>query len=216
MIHHFTHTIRGRAFFGTAFSALPACNSGRDPIFYPCFRDMTLHSMNRPDRIFLIGPMGVGKTTVGRRLAASLDKEFVDSDHEIEERTGVNIPLIFELEGEAGFRSRESRMLDELTQRPGIVLATGGGAILDPVSRQRLRERGYVVYLHAPLRLLLQRTARDSKRPLLATPDRAARMRQIIAEREPLYGETAHLKVETGRHNIRKVVQRIVSSYEKC
>ena len=172
--------------------------------------------MSKPDRIFLIGPMGVGKTTIGRRLAAELDKQFVDSDHEIEERTGVDIPLIFELEGEAGFRSRESRVVDELTQRPGVVLATGGGAVLDPASRQRLRERGYVVYLHAPLRLLLRRTARDSKRPLLQqATDPSARMRQVITQREPLYNETAHLKVETGRHNIRKVVQRIVSSYEK-
>ncbi len=172
--------------------------------------------MNRPDRIFLVGPMGVGKTTIGRRLAAVLEKQFVDSDHEIEERTGVDIPLIFELEGEEGFRGRESRMLDELTQRPGIVLATGGGAVLDPASRQHLRERGYVVYLHAPLRLLLQRTARDNRRPLLMdTADRAARMRQIMEQRQPLYEEIAHLKVETGRRNIRRVVQRIVSSYEK-
>ncbi len=171
--------------------------------------------MGKPDSIFLIGPMGVGKTTIGRRLAKELGKEFLDSDQEIEERTGVEISLIFELEGEAGFRRRESRMIEELTRRPGTVLATGGGAVLDPVNRRLLRERGHVVYLHAPFRLLLRRTARDSRRPLLQTANPAARLRRIIAEREPLYSETAHRKVETGRRNIRRVVEEIISGYEK-
>jgi len=169
--------------------------------------------MEKPDRIILVGPMGVGKTTIGRRLAVALDKTFVDSDQEIEKRTGVDIPLIFELEGEAGFRRRESKMLDELTCRPDIVLATGGGAVLDPVNRQRFRQRGFVVYLYAPIEKLLQRTVRDKKRPLLQTQDPRARLQEIMAEREPLYNEIADLQIETGRRNINRVVREIVSSF---
>ncbi len=167
--------------------------------------------MDKPDKIVLVGPMGVGKTTIGRRLASVLDKTFVDSDREIEKRTGVDISLIFEIEGEAGFRSRESKIVDELTQRPGIVLATGGGAVLDPENRQRFRQRGFVIYLHASINHLLQRTAHDKKRPLLQTQDPRNRLQGILAEREPLYNEIADLKIETGGRNIRKVVREIVS-----
>jgi len=169
--------------------------------------------MDRTDRIFLVGPMGVGKTTIGRRLAAALSKTFVDSDHEIEKRTGVDIPLIFELEGEAGFRHRERKMIDELTRRPAIVLATGGGAVLDPRNRSHLRERGLVVYLHASLDHLLRRTARDKKRPLLQTENPRARLRQILEQREPLYKEIADFEVSTGGRNVRKVVREILSLY---
>ncbi len=169
--------------------------------------------MEKPDRIILVGPMGVGKTTIGRRVAAALDKTFVDSDQEIEKRTGVDIPLIFELEGEAGFRHRESKVIDELTRRPGIVLATGGGAVLDPLNRRHFRQRGFVIYLYASIDLLLQRTARDKKRPLLQTQDPRARLQEILVEREPLYNEIADLKVETGGRNIRKVVREILSSF---
>ncbi len=169
--------------------------------------------MDKPDRIFLIGPMGVGKTTIGRRLASALAKTFVDSDHEIEKRTGVDIPLIFELEGEAGFRRRESKVIDELTRRPAVVLATGGGAVLDPANRKHLRERGYVIYLHASIEHLLQRTARDKKRPLLQTEDPRARLQQILEQREPLYREIADLEVATGGRNVRKVVREILSHY---
>ncbi len=169
--------------------------------------------MAKPDRIILVGPMGVGKTTIGRRLAAALDKTFVDSDREIEKCTGVDIPLIFELEGEAGFRRRESKIMDELTQRPGIVLATGGGAVLDPRNRQIFRQRGFVIYLYASLEQLLQRTARDKKRPLLQTQNPRARLQDILVKREPLYNEIADLKVKTGGRNMRKVVREIVSSF---
>ena len=168
--------------------------------------------MEKPDRIILVGPMGVGKTTIGRRLATVLDKKFVDSDREIEKRTGVDIPLIFELEGEDGFRRRESRIIDELTRRSGIVLATGGGAVLDPENRRHFRERGFIIYLYASIDHLLQRTARDKKRPLLQTPNPRARLQQIMLQREPLYNDIADLKVETGGRNIRKVVREIVSS----
>ncbi len=169
--------------------------------------------MEGADRIFLVGPMGVGKTTIGRRLASALAKTFVDSDHEIEKRTGVDIPLIFELEGEAGFRRRESKMIDELTQRPAVVLATGGGAVLDPQNRQHLRERGFVIYLHASLDRLLERTARDKRRPLLQTEDPRARLQQILEQRGPLYEQVADLKVSTNGRNVRKVVREILSCY---
>ncbi len=169
--------------------------------------------MAEPDRIILVGPMGVGKTTIGRRLAATLGKTFMDSDQEIEKRTGVDIPLIFELEGEAGFRRRESRVVEELTRYPNIVLATGGGAVLDPGNREYFRQRGFVIYLYATIEQLLQRTARDKKRPLLQTQNPRTRLQEIMAEREPLYNEIADLKIETGRDNIRKVVRKIISSF---
>jgi len=147
------------------------------------------------------------------RIASALAKTFVDSDHEIEKRTGVDIPLIFELEGEAGFRRRESKMIDELTQRPAVVLATGGGAVLDPQNRQHLRERGFVIYLHASLDRLLERTARDKRRPLLQTEDPRARLQQILEQRGPLYEQVADLEVSTNGRNVRKVVREILSCY---
>ena len=155
--------------------------------------------------------MGVGKTTIGRRLATLLVKTFVDSDHEIEKSTGVDIPLIFELEGEAGFRRRESKILDELTQRPCIVLATGGGSILDSRNRRHFKQRGFVIYLHAPIDHLLRRTSRDKNRPLLQTGDPRTRLKQLMEQREPLYHEVADMIVETGDQNLRKVVCEIVT-----
>ncbi len=161
---------------------------------------MEQHHGDSPRRIFLVGPMGAGKTTLGQQLARALNLRFFDSDRVIEERTGASIPLIFELEGEDGFRRREARIIDELTREDGIVLATGGGAVLREENRRALRQRGLVIYLHAPLERLLERTRRDRNRPLLQTDDPAARLRQIIAERDPLYRRTAHLTVETGGH----------------
>lgn len=160
--------------------------------------------------IFLIGPMGVGKTTIGRQLAERLDLRFFDSDHEIEQRTGADIPWIFDVEGEAGFRRREQEVIDELTAQPGVVLATGGGAVLDPQNRTRLRDRGTVIYLKAPLESLLERTARDRKRPLLRTANPRARLARIMAEREPLYREAADFVVSTDRRPVRQVVREIV------
>lgn len=163
----------------------------------------------KPDNIFLVGPMGAGKTTIGRQLAKSLGLDFVDSDHEIENRTGVGIPLIFEVEGEAGFRRREREMIDELTRRGNIVLATGGGAVLDAANRAHLSARGQVVYLHASLEHLLKRTAKDRNRPLLQTDNPRARLQQILEQRDPLYREIADLVVETDRGGARETLGAI-------
>lgn len=165
--------------------------------------------MKPHNRVFLIGPMGAGKTTVGRRLARQLKLRFVDCDQEIERRTGASISLIFDVEGEAGFRAREKRLVEELTQLDEVVLATGGGAVLDPDSRRVLGERGLVVYLHAPLDKLLARTRGDTGRPLLDTDDRAGRLQQIVEFRDPLYRETADLILDTGTLTLSDIVDRI-------
>jgi shikimate kinase len=165
--------------------------------------------------IFLIGPMGAGKTTIGRRLAELRGLEFVDSDHEIEARTGVDIPYIFEKEGEAGFRKREKQVIADLTTRSGIVLATGGGAILDPDNRQSLSARGYVVYLHASVEQQLARTARAENRPLLqASTDRRETLTQLFATRDPLYREIADLVLVTDHRNAKTLVHDIERGLE--
>jgi shikimate kinase len=159
--------------------------------------------------IFLVGLMGAGKTTVGKLLAKHLHKTFVDSDHEIERRTGVNIPLIFELEGEAGFRAREAAVIDELTQLQDTVLATGGGAVLNPQNREHLRQRGTVIYLRANVEDLWARTRHDRNRPLLQTPDPQARLRELYAQRDPLYREIAHIVIDSGEQNVHTLVHRL-------
>jgi shikimate kinase len=166
--------------------------------------------MNAPENIFLVGPMGAGKTTVGRQLANALGKEFVDCDRALEERTGASISLIFELEGERGFRRREHDMLDELSKRRGIVLATGGGAILDEDNRAHLMSRGFTVYLKASIELLLQRTAQDRSRPLLDTADPQARFIELMKVREPLYQQVADVVVKTNQRTARYVVREIL------
>ncbi len=170
--------------------------------------------MSRADNIFLIGPMGVGKSTIGRHLAEMLDKEFQDSDHEIERRTGASIPLIFEIEGEAGFRSRETSILDDLTRKSNLVLATGGGAILAADNRRHLRDRGVVVYMHAPLETLLQRTRRDRHRPLLQTTDRRKTLEEILKTREPIYRQAADIVVETSHRSPASVAREIARKLE--
>ncbi len=170
--------------------------------------------MRTPRNIFLIGPMGAGKSTVGRQLSKALKKEFLDCDKAIEERTGVNISLIFELEGEEGFRKREQAMLHELTERDDIVLATGGGAVLSEENRARLMSRGFVIYLDAPVDLLVERTARDRNRPLLQTDDPAARIADLMAMREPLYRQVADVVIPTGRRSARYVVKEIQRQLE--
>jgi shikimate kinase len=159
--------------------------------------------------------MGAGKTTIGRALARKLDKEFIDSDHEIEARTGASIPLIFEIEGEASFRQRESEVIRDLTARSGNVLATGGGAVLRPENREYLKTRGTVIYLRASVSSILQRTRNDKNRPLLQTADPRAKLEQLTVEREPLYLEVADFVIETGRPNVQSLVQTIVSRLER-
>ncbi len=160
--------------------------------------------------IFLVGPMGAGKSTIGRRLAAALNREFWDSDKEIERRTGVDIPTIFEFEQEAGFRERERAVIDELTQKQGIVLATGGGAVLREENRARLKKHGVVIYLRTSVDQQLQRTHRDRNRPLLQTDDPRERLESLMKTRDPLYREVADLIVDTDNNNVRNVVQRIL------
>jgi len=171
--------------------------------------------MKTPVNFFLVGLMGAGKTTIGRQLAKSLKLSFVDSDHEIESRTGANIPWIFDIEGEKGFRKRERDVIDELTRQQGIVLATGGGAVLDKRNRACLSERGVVVYLHTSIDKLLKRTAKDRNRPLLQTEDPHARLEALLAERDPLYREIADLVVETDNRNIQATVRAIISGIKK-
>ena len=166
--------------------------------------------MNTPGSLFLTGPMGAGKSTIGRQLAKQLGMTFCDSDHEIERRTGVDIPLIFEIEGEPGFRKRERVVIDELTRVPDIVLATGGGAILDPDTRSRLGQRGRVIYLHTPIDAQLARTANDRQRPLLQNGNPRARLVELMQIREPLYRKIADLVINTSGKRVRDVVREIV------
>ncbi|HKB83788.1 MAG TPA: shikimate kinase AroK, partial [Burkholderiales bacterium] len=162
-----------------------------------------------PGSIFLVGMMGAGKTSVGRVLAKRLNKVFYDSDHVIEERTGVKIPVIFEIEGEPGFRQRESAVLDELTALHEVVLATGGGAVLAVENRERLRARGTVVYLRATVKDLLNRTRHDKNRPLLQTADPRARLNDLYEMRDPLYREVAHVTIDTGSQSLTTLVNRL-------
>jgi shikimate kinase len=159
--------------------------------------------MSKPN-IILVGLMAVGKSTVGRMLAQALDMEFVDSDHEIEARAGAPVAWIFDVEGEVGFREREHQVLDELTRREGIVLATGGGAVLNPCNRQLLATRGVVIHLDSPLERLLDRTRRDRQRG-----DPRETLTRLKAEREPLYKEVARYRFVTDRQGPRVLAREI-------
>ena len=161
--------------------------------------------------VFLVGMMGAGKSTAGRLLARRLKREFHDTDHEVERRCGVKIPLIFDIEGEKGFRAREAAVVAELTARPEVVLATGGGAVLDPASRRLLAERGTVVYLHAPPAALYERVRQDRNRPLLAIADPEARLAQLYAERDPLYREVADIVLDTGRQSVQTLARQLLA-----
>ncbi len=165
---------------------------------------------NMPGNLFLVGPMGSGKTTIGRHLARLLKRDFIDSDREVERRTGVGIPLIFELEGEAGFRSRECGVIDELSQLQNIVLATGGGAILDAANRCHLAARGTVIYLETSAAQTLARTGKDRNRPLLQTDDPKRRLEELLAVRDPLYREIADIVIPTDGRTARDVVNHIM------
>ena len=153
--------------------------------------------------------MGAGKTTVGRQLAEHFRKEFIDSDLEIQRRTGVDIPTIFEFEGEQGFRQREQEVIDELTRREEVVLATGGGAVIREENRKALSSRGLVIYLHCTVEQQFERTHRDKNRPLLQTDDPMAKLKSLMAERDPLYRQTADLLISTEGRNTQAVVQDI-------
>ncbi len=166
--------------------------------------------MKMPGSLFLTGPMGAGKSTIGRQLSKRLKMAFHDSDHEIETRTGVDIPLIFEFESEAGFRKRESAVIDELTRLPNIILSTGGGAILDPENRQHLTSRGTVIYLHASVDQQLRRTRHDRNRPLLQTDNPRAKLEELMAIREPLYREAADIVINTDGMRVMDVVRQII------
>jgi shikimate kinase len=168
-----------------------------------------------PDNIFLVGMMGAGKTSVGKLLARNLGKQFYDSDHVIEARTGVKIPVIFELEGEPGFREREAAVIDELTALHGVVLATGGGAVLREDNRHVLKSRGVVVYLRASVVDLWNRTRHDRNRPLLQTADPQARLAQLYQERDPLYRAVAHFVVDSGSQSLKALVARLQERLEQ-
>ena len=157
--------------------------------------------MNNRSNIYLVGLMGAGKTTVGRQLARRLGRRFYDSDHEIVARTGVAIPTIFEIEGEEGFRRRESQTIAELASTSDIVLATGGGVVLNPENRRLLHDTGWVVYLNVPPGMLFERTRHDRNRPLLRVEDPLGKLEELHAMRDPLYREVAHLVVD-GSHLI--------------
>ncbi len=165
--------------------------------------------------IFLVGLMGAGKTTLGRLLAKRLEKIFVDSDHEIEARTGVGIPTIFEIEGEEGFRRREAQVIAELATRRGQVLATGGGVVIRPENRAQLKANGYVVYLHALPETLYERLRNDRSRPLLQTADPLGKLRALYAERDPLYRETADLVMDVRRIGTQTLLQHLLKELTK-
>lgn len=165
--------------------------------------------MNPSHNLFIIGPTGAGKTSIGRRLAAHYGLPFVDLDQEIERHCGVNVGTVFDIEGEAGFRQRESTLLDECSRQSGVLLATGAGAVLAEANRRHLRERGYVVWLQTTIEQQLERLERDHHRPLLAVPDRHQRLQAMARIREPIYRELADLAVP-GEHG------SVAAASERC
>ena len=171
--------------------------------------------MKSSSNIYLVGMMGAGKTTVGRLLSRRLKLRFVDSDHEVESRCGVKIPVIFEIEGEPGFRARETQAIAELTKLEGIVLATGGGAVLAAANREHLAARGTVVYLRARPEDLYDRVRHDRNRPLLATTDPLGRLRELFAERDPLYLEVADIVVDTGAQSVQVLARGLLEKLEQ-
>lgn len=171
--------------------------------------------MNPAPNLFLIGPMGAGKTTIGRRVAEHLGMPFHDLDHVIEESTGVSIPIIFEVEGERGFRKRERACLEQMVALDGVVLATGGGAVLDADNRALLAARGFVVFLETTVEQQLARLERDRKRPLLAAPDRRERLEQMALVRNPLYREIADLCLRASSDHVPQVTEELLLELDR-
>ncbi|QZA76860.1 shikimate kinase [Deefgea tanakiae] len=171
--------------------------------------------MRMPGNFYLVGLMGAGKTTVGRALARATQKTFYDSDHDIEARTGAKIHMIFEIEGESGFREREAESIAELTQLQGIVLGTGGGVILNPNNRKLLRRNGYVIYLRASPEELYSRTCHDKNRPLLQTADPLGKLRELYEIRDPLYREVADLVIDTSQQTVNSLLQLLLKELER-
>jgi len=163
----------------------------------------------RPDTLFLVGPTGSGKTTMGRRVAGHLGLRFYDCDEEIERRTGASITLIFDVEGEAGFRQREAQVLEELAQLSGVLIATGGGAVLRPANRRLMQERGFVIWLQTTVDQQLQRLELDRTRPLLQTTNRRASLEEQARLRDPLYAEVADLAFRSGDHSARHMAREL-------
>ena len=170
--------------------------------------------MRKSRNVFLVGPMGVGKSTIGRLLADLLKLEFYDTDQEIVDRCGAGIDWIFDIEGEDGFREREKKVLFELSDMSGIVLATGGGSIILPENRERLAARGTVVYLKANVKQQMERTAKDKTRPLLQVDDRLGKLEELALERNPMYDSIAEITIETGEGSVRTIGNEIVRQLE--
>jgi len=166
--------------------------------------------MGKPQNVFLVGPMGAGKSAVGRQLGRSLHLDFMDSDDEVESRTGVDISFIFEKEGEEGFRKREAKAIDDLTRKDGIVLATGGGAVVDPQNRSHLGARGFVIYLYTTVEQQLARTQKGRQRPLLETGDRREILEALMVQRDALYREIADLVIDTDGRKVKAVANEII------
>ena len=167
------------------------------------------------NNIFLVGMPGAGKTTVGRQLARRLQRSFIDADHEIEARTGVRIPLIFDIEGELGFRDREAKVIAELATRKDLVVATGGGAVLRPENRAAMRQGGTVIYLNATPELLYERTKLDPNRPLLQVEDPRRKLDELFAQRDPLYRDVADIVVNSLGGSIGQLVRQVEKQLQK-
>lgn len=165
---------------------------------------------SRPETLFLVGPTGSGKTTIGRRVAGHLGLQFFDCDEEIERRTGASVSLIFEIEGEAGFRERESQVLTDLASRRSVLIATGGGVVLKPENRRTLKMHGFVIWLQTTVDQQLQRLELDRQRPLLQTPDRRTRLEAQARERDALYAEVADFRFQSGDHSARQMARELV------
>ena len=176
-----------------------------------CYNPLVISKTN----IFLVGMPGAGKTTVGRHLARRLQRAFIDADHEIEARTGVRIPLIFDIEGEQGFRDREAKVIAELANESNLIIATGGGAVLRPENRAALKQGGTVVYLHATPRLLFERTRLDPNRPLLQVADPMQKIEELFAQRDPLYREVADLVINSLGGSIGHLVKQVERQLQK-